>query len=439
MEFSLNKYLSERTERWLETLVITVGILVAGYFFNPSDPFFIKSDFQWVLFAPLLIALRYGIAPGMVSMAIICLLYLYLFRVGGVTGGFPTVFMLGGTLMILVCGQFSTVWSTRLRRSDQLSRHASDRFEQLSRAYFMVRLSHDRLEQNLISRPVTLRDAMVDLGAVLAKRGGLLNQETGSALISILVHYCSLESAAIFMMGSNGSIQEMPVAECGRGAVFKADDLLLRSAIETGNTSYQSINRLDVNEKSPYLVAAPLRTSAGVTKGILLVSEMPFLALKRETLQILGVLLAYATDHAEAASEARSLLAVFPDCPAMFAAELYKMVRLRRDLDVVSALVVVNVMPTGRLHEMCLALERQQRGLDHGWRRDLGWGVQFATLMPFSGPAAVEGYMARLSEMFLKDFGVKVGEGGVSSRSFMVAADDPLNQLADLLVDVAVT
>lgn len=436
MSFKPDNYLSERAARWLETIVITAIIFASGYFFDRADPFFVKADFPWVFFAPLLIALRYGIAPGMVSMAIICLLDLVMLRTGLLAGEFPIVFMLGGILMTMVCGQFSTVWSTRLRRSDQLSRHAGERFEQLSRSYFMVRLSHDRLEQNLISRPVTLRDAMIDLRTVLASHGGVLDKETGTALISILVHYCSLESAAIYLMENNGRMQIKPVAECGRGAVFQADDLLLRSAIEKGNAAYQSINRLAVNENSPYLVAAPLRTSSGVMKGILLVSEMPFLALHRETLQILGVLLAYATDHAEAANEARSLLMLFPDCPTMFAAELYKMVRLRRELDVTSALVVVNIKPTARLHEMCLALERQQRGLDHGWRRNLGWGVQFATLMPFSGSAAVEGYMARLNEMFLRDFGVKVGEGDISSRSFMVAADDPLNQLSDLLADV---
>lgn len=437
MSLKLNKYLSERTERWLETLVITGIILAGGYFFNRSDPFFIKADFQWVLFAPLLVALRYGIAPGMVSIAIICLLYLSLFRMGFLTGEFPTVFMLGGILMTMVCGQFSTVWSTRLRRSDQLSRHASERFEQLSRAYFMVRLSHDRLEQNLISRPVTLRDAMVDLGAALARHGGELDRETGFSLISILVHYCSLESAAIYLMDNNGRMQEKPVADCGRGAAYQADDLLLRSAIENGSTAYQSISRLAGDENSPYLVAAPLRTSSGVMKGVLLVSEMPFLALHRETLQIVGVLLAYATDYAEAAYEARNLLSVFTDCPARFAAELYKMVRLRRELEVASALVVVNILPTARLQDMCVALERQQRGLDHSWRRNLGWGVQFVTLMPFSGAAAVEGYKARLNEMFGRDFGVKIGEGGISSQYFMVAADDPLHQLADLLVDVA--
>jgi hypothetical protein len=437
MGFRPDKYLPEKVEQWVETLVITALILALGFFFNSSDPFFVMADFPWILFAPLLIALRYGIAPGMVSIAIICLLNLAMLRMGVLSGDFPTVFMLGGILMTMIGGQFSAVWSTRLRRSDQLSRHASERFEQLSRAYFMVRLSHDRLEQNLISRPVTLRDAMIDLRSILASHGGLLDRVTGSALISILVHYCSIESAAIYLMEPDGQMQETPVAECGRGAVFQADDLLLRSAIETGNAAYQSIKRLAGDENSPYLVASPLRTSSGVTKGILLVSEMPFLALHRETLQILGVLLAYATDHAEAASEARNLLSVFTDCPPMFAAELYKMVRLRRELEVNSALVVVNIKPTARLHELCVALMRQQRGLDHGWRRDLGWGVQFVTLMPFSGPAAVEGYMARLNEMFLRDFGVKVGEGDISFHFFMVAADDPLHQLADLLAYVA--
>lgn len=436
MKLKLEKILFERMEKWLETLVITAALLLLGYFFNRSDPFFVRADFPWVWFAPLLIALRYGIAPGMFSVSIIFLLCLVMQRQGLLAGVFPTNFMLGGVLIALVCGQFSTMWNTRLRRSDSLSRHASERFEQLSRAYFMVRLSHDRLEQNLISRPVTLRDAMFDLREILAQHGGQLDKETGSALISILVHYCSLESAALFLVDSHGRINGQPVAQCGKGADYLADDLLLRSAIESGNTAYQSANHLKQDESSPYLVAAPLNTSSGVLRGMLLVSEMPFLALHRETLQILGVLLAYASDHAEAAYEARTLLAAFPDCPSLFAAELVKMIRLHRDLEVSSALVVINVKPTARMHDICISLERQQRGLDHGWQRDLGWGVQFVTLMPFSGLAAVEGYMTRINDMLLREFNKRIGDDGFSSHSFVVSAEEPLNQLAELLADV---
>lgn len=435
MKLTLDGILSERMEKWLETLAITAALLLAGYYFNRSDPLFVHASFPWVWFAPLLVALRYGIAPGMISVSVICLFYLVLQRQDMLREAFPTNFMLGGVLMTLISGQFSMLWSQRLRRSDQLSRHAGERFEQLSRAYFMVRLSHDRLEQNLISRPVTLRDAMTDLRSLLATHGGQLDHETASALISVLVHYCSLESAAIYLADTNGGMRDVPVAVCGCGAPYQAADLLLRSAIESGNTAYQSVNRLRRDENSSYLVAAPLRTSSGVLLGVLLVSEMPFLALQRENLQIMGVLLAYATDHAESAREARSLLTVFPDCPSMFAAELVKMVRLRRDLEVGSALVVINIAPTPRLDELCHALERQQRGLDHVWRRELGWGVQFVTLMPFSGQAAVEGYQSRLNDMLQRQFGLRMGEGGISTFSSLVAADEPLRQLADLLAE----
>jgi len=435
MKTLLNRYLSEKTEKWLEMLVMTTAVLAVGFYFNREDPFFLDSDFPWAVLAPVLIALRYGMAAGMSSMMLICILCLVMIRGGMLEHDFPTVYMMGGILLAMICGQFSNMWDTRIRRSDQVSRHATERFEQLSRAYFTVRLSHDRLEQNLISRPVTLRDAMMDLRSLLAEHQGKLDTVTGAALFSILVHYCSLESASIYLLDKHGRLDPTTVAGCGNGAPFYPDDLLLRSALETGNTVYQTINRISADEQTPYLVVAPLRTSTGVMRGVLLVTEMPFLALQRETLQILGVLLAYVSDHAEAAKDAHKLLAIYPDCSPIFAADLVKMTRLRHDLDINSAMVVVNVKPNVRMHEFCAMLERQQRGLDHTWRRNLGWGVQFITLMPFCGPAAIEGYMGRLNEMLIRDFNTRLGAGLVYSRSLIVAADDPLLQLADLLAE----
>ena len=162
---------------------------------------------------------------------------------------------------------------------------------------------------------------------------------------------------------------------------------------------------------------------------------MPFLALHRETLQILGVLLAYAADHAGSAYDAREILTGLADCPPNFAAELVKMVRLKRDLDINSALVLVKVMPDPKLEEICHTLERQQRGLDHTWRRAMGWGVQFITLMPFSGPASIEGYQARLNNMLQRQFSKGLGQDGINLHSMMVAADAPLTQLVDLLTE----
>ncbi|RNC69596.1 MAG: hypothetical protein ED859_07250 [Desulfuromonadales bacterium] len=456
---AFNTDITLKLNRWLETFVITAIVITVGVLLNSNDPLFVHAQFPWVWLGPLLVALRYGIAPGLVSTGGICLALLVMPRLGFPVGDFPTNYVLGGLLMTLITGQFSEVWSQRLRHADQLSSHTGERFEQLSRAYFMVRLSHDRLEQNLISRPVTLRDAMIDLRNLLAKHGGSLNSETGTALLSILMHYCSLESAAFYPADGDEEIMVEPLAQCGKGAQLDKDDLLLRSAIESGNAAYQAINRYivegqtaspaaissavwsvdtsspDQREQTSYLVVAPMRTSSGRLRGLLLVTEMPFLSLHRETLQILGVLLAYASDQSESVERASDILRRFPDCPPNFAAELIKIVRLKRDLDVSSALVSITVMASPRLDEICRTLERQQRGLDHSWRRSLEWGTQLVTLMPFSGAASIEGFQSRLNEILRRQFGKTIGQEGITMRSTIVAAEDPLPQLLDLLED----
>lgn len=454
---AFNKDITMQLSRWLETLAITAIVIIGGFFINNNDPLFVHAQFPWAWFGPLLIALRYGISPGLVSTSGICLALLVFPHFGLPTGEFPTNYVLGGLLMVLITGQFSEVWSKRLRHADQLSNHASERLEQLSRAYFMVRLSHDRLEQNLISRPVTLRDAMVDLRNLLVKHGGKIDSETGAALLSILMHYCSLESAAIYLADEANEIMNDPLAQCGKGAPLKKNDLLLRSAIESGNSAYQAINShviegqtsspaaissavwsVDISrsnqlEHTSYLVVAPLRTSSGKLLGLLLVTEMPFLNLHRETLQIMGVLLAYASDQTESVERAGDLLRRFPDCPPNFAAELVKTVRLKRDLDVNSALVVININADSSLNEISRTVARQQRGLDHSWRRTNEWGIQFVTLMPFSGPASIEGYQSRIDEMLQRQLGRSASQERVTMRSTIVASNDPLAQLIDLL------
>ncbi len=49
----------------------------------------------------------------------------------------------------------------------------------------------------------------------------------------------------------------------------------------------------------------------------------------------------------------------------MFALELIKMVRLKRDLDVTSALVTINIRPVPRLEQICIPWRGQQRELIH--------------------------------------------------------------------------
>ncbi|MDD2735584.1 MAG: PelD GGDEF domain-containing protein [Desulfuromonadaceae bacterium] len=419
---------------WLETVALTLLTPLAGYLLNRADPFFVQAAFPWLWFGPLLVALRYGVAPALSSVSLLVLLWFAASYSGLINALFPLHFMLGGTLLTLIAGQFSSVWATKLRRSELLSGHASERFEQLSRAYFVVRHSHDQLEQNLIMRPVTLRQAIVELRDLLTGGDGAISHELAQELLILLTHYCSLSSAAIYAM-HNGVPDAMPLAQCGQGAPLRENDLLLRSAIESRHTAYQAANRLNDEDQSCYLVAAPIRTSSGCLLGVLLVTDMPFMALHRESLQILAVLLAYAADNVEAAGIARILITVYSDCPAVFGTELVKMTRLKRELDISSTLVVINLSPGPRRDELCLLLERQLRGLDHSWRRDIGWSVQFVTLMPFAGTASAEGYQTRLDTMLKKQFQMSLQSPGISCKHTLVSGEEPIHQLANLLAE----
>lgn len=412
-----------RYEKWLEVVVITGLAFLLCRFISPDDPLYLKGPFPWPWIAPLVLSLRYGISAGMTSAFLLVAPLVLPVLQGNQTYRLPTAYVLGGLLMVLLSGQFSSVWNKRLRRSDILGRHAGERFEQLSKAYFMVRLSHDRLEQNLVSRPVTLRGAMEELRKLLVREGGGLSKESSRGLLAILVHYCRIGSAAIYSCRDGAATTEI-LASCGRGSEMQSDDLLLRAAMESGNTAYQAVNTLEPDKSSSYLVVAPIRTSSGEILGVLLIEEMPFLALERETLQIMAVILSYFADHSGASESAYDIISLFPDCPTMFAAELVKMARLSRDLDIVSAVSMIEIPPLSHQTEISMALERLQRGLDHSWRRDVGDMVQIFTLMPFSGTAGIEGYLTRISDYLMYNYTLSFKEDGLRFRSRLISSDE---------------
>ncbi|MEW5791107.1 MAG: PelD GGDEF domain-containing protein [Pseudomonadota bacterium] len=417
---------------WGEATLITALALLSGFYLNPEDPFFVREHFPWTWFAPVLVALRYGMAPGLFSTALIVITFAMTQSPDLHTVQLPKMYFLGGLILTMLCGEYGTLWTDRIRRARQLSDYAEERLEQLSRAYYMTRLSHDRMEQNLISKPVTLRGALGELRGLLARQGARLDPENAQRFLGLLAHYCSLQSAALYLL-DDGHPAGTPVARIGQGAELAHDDALLRRCLEDGATTYHAVNELDADTRSRYLVAAPLRVSDGRLLGVLLVEDMPFLALHRETLQILSVLLGYFADEMHASAMAAGLLQRFPDCPPRFAAEVLKLARLHRELGIDSALVALFARPHPRRNDILLQIQRMQRGLDYLWRTRRQDTAIVVTLMPFSGQSAVEGYVARLDSALRQDFGIAFGDGPLSVQSSLLSDTDPERLLRELL------
>ena len=146
--------------QWAETLGISLGALLLSYSALPGDPLN-THIFPWIWMAPVLIALRYGVLMGVVSVLIFLLGWLAWASGQSLSDAeFPRLTFLGGTLMVMISGEFSGVWISRIRRVEELQHYTEQRLEMLTRRLYLLSLSHDRLEQDLIGRPASLREGL---------------------------------------------------------------------------------------------------------------------------------------------------------------------------------------------------------------------------------------------------------------------------------------
>lgn len=57
----------------LEVVLMTLAILAIGHWVSPADPLFTQAPIPWTWFAPILVALRYGVLAGLGSMVLVLL------------------------------------------------------------------------------------------------------------------------------------------------------------------------------------------------------------------------------------------------------------------------------------------------------------------------------------------------------------------------------
>ena len=145
----------------METILVPLIAVVLGFALNPDDPLGIHAEFHWSWLAPIIVALRYGPLAGLGAAAVL-LAGWFLLNLGHVEQ-FPQIFFLGGLITVMLVGEFSSLWRARTRRAEAVQFYLDQRLEHLIRQYYLLRLSHDRLEQELIGRPMSMRDALKTL------------------------------------------------------------------------------------------------------------------------------------------------------------------------------------------------------------------------------------------------------------------------------------
>lgn len=411
----------------LESAIAMVIALAVGRIFQPEDPLFLNAGFPYAWILPIVIALRYGTLLGIFG-ALFILADWFVFYGGFIASAsgshiFPQAFFLGGLLLIFIVGQFGDIWAGRMARAHAVNGYLSDRLSTLTKNHFLLKISHERLENDLLTKPTTLRSALLQMRQVTLLERDADDLPGALQFLQFAVHACQLESAALYAL-RDGRLVTTASAAVGLPFELDPSDPLLTACLERKTLTHLQTSSLRDGRTSDYIACVPLLSGAEDVIGVVIVKHMPFLSLTRENLQFLLVLAGYYADGARPVQAASSLLAEVPNCPQDFALDYIRLARLEQEAGVASTIVALTFSP-GDLQETLFAhLRRSVRALDVSWRIKSGENLCLLVLMPLTDDDALSGYLLRAERSVQEQFGLDFARAHIAFQSISISAAD---------------
>jgi hypothetical protein len=421
--------------QWLEISVLSFGAVGLAWWAVPTDPSLSQQRFPWLWFAPVLVALRYGVLPSLLSGALVVGNIWMASTLGRLPEGVSETVLFGGGLVVLLCGEFSDVWRDRNKRMEETYLYMSERLARLTKRHLLLNLSHDRLEQEMLARPGSLRDALARLRTLSIDAESNEPMPGANGLLQLLSQYVNIESAEIYLLepGDGGYTLGRSVARLGDPVLMAADDDLLSLALETGSLAHIASQEASLQRHTSQLVVAPLVAGDKELVGVLAVTRMPFFSMTVENLQMMLVMLGYFADNLRSANGVTAIQQRLPTMPIVFAQETARLLNLYRRVGLSSHLVVMHFNGVRR-KEIPDEFLRIKRGLDLYWQTFVDDMPVLVVLMPFASDSTKDGFLLRVDNWLQSRYDGDFESLKIRLTVINFAAPDPLGELAAAVV-----
>ncbi|MCR9192135.1 MAG: PelD GGDEF domain-containing protein [Gammaproteobacteria bacterium] len=420
----------------MESLILTTLILSLCYLLNPDDPLCLHGSLPWPWLAGIIIVLQHGFGPGVLS-ALMVTGATIIFRQ---THDFPLIafqnFLLSGFTLLLICAAFSSSRIRRMLNAEELLDYTNQRLDSLSSSYYMLHLSYDYLEHNVITKPYTLRIALKDLQQMCIKHKGELSDELCHLFLKLLSQFCLINSAGIYLY-KKGSLSKKPAAEEGKMGPLDLNDPLVRRAMDQQELTYISFNQLENVHECQYLVAIPMTSSQNTCLGVLVIKDMSLWTLNKEILTTLGVLSTYFTGEIANVKEFPALLKKYPECPSDFSQLLKQLISLQQKLQIDSAMCAIMIPKKLRPYNVVESLQKLRRFPDSTFTVEVGKYDVFITLLAFTNATGIHGFFTRMTDYLTEELGITPSDKNIKMRSSQLHGSDYLEYLQDFITFIS--
>jgi len=289
---------------YVETLTLIASYLLVGYLINPEDICILHFDVPFLLILLAIITLFHGFENGILAMSVASFSMLLFYE------SFPYINFLIILMMVLIFSEFHYYWTQKIKKAELEASYKGIKLEELSRAFYSLKISHDQLEKNYVIKPMSIRNS---LGEIIHMNSKIMNdkniiekkKEKYKLFLELLQKSFNVQSGLILYRKSpkykeffqakvvNVVYGEYTLKVSIRD-IFK--NYLVDKSVARKTSIYISDDSGNPSLKSDletrYIAAIPAIYDNEII-SLLVIEQMPFMAFERENLTSIAILLEY--------------------------------------------------------------------------------------------------------------------------------------------------
>ena len=259
----------------------------------------VQASFPWPLMAPLLLGMRYGFMRGMVSAVLLILALIAYHRYGdGLYPQVPASFIVGVLVSGMLVGEFRDIWERR-RNGSTANDYRQLRLDEFTRAHYILRISHDRLEQRVAGNDQSLRSSLLGLRNQLRDlpRGDDALRALAEPVLGLLAQYGAFRAAALYRCAT---ALRCPRAECHGRCRPARPRRLAHAHVPAARRACQHPRATDRARRASATFALPavrpLIDTEGRFLAVLAIEQMPFFSFNDRVFGLLAILAGHIAD-----------------------------------------------------------------------------------------------------------------------------------------------
>ncbi len=374
---------------------------------------------------PTLAGLRYGFAQAFVA-ALGLHAFAYGYSLLNDSSPWPLDFgySLGVLLVAMLAGEFRDIWEQRIDRLEQSNQYRQARMEEFTRAYHILKLSHDRLEQTFAGDKNSLRSALLDVRS--QSLTGVPLTELATSMFDLLATYCNVQSATLLQVdavGPEGQRRFKEVAQVGRGLPVDQTDVLITTTLARLDTTSVDIDNPEfMHQRMPGdpLVCVPLIDAYMDLHGLLVVTQLPFFAFTESNLQLLSLITGSTADFLNTDA---SLPPDLDETAADWLLHTRRCLINAREHNLNATVLALTFADATAAASLIHTITGETRGLDILYHTQINGKPLLLLLMPLTSQQGLDMFMVRLSEYLNSRHGGDAITLGVKSQHLVIDAN----------------